>query len=110
MAQRRVAHATDARGAFAWAELLGSAPIMRALPGNFTHPTDRCHGIDSLSPPSLKRESLLVFDDLSAGSAASLSHRERVGVRGYGLSMGSEPPHPNPLPNGERERAQIGAR
>jgi D-aminopeptidase len=30
-------------------------------------------------------------------------------VRGYGLSMGLEPPHPDPLPNGERERAEIAA-
>jgi hypothetical protein len=40
---------------------------------------------------------------LAAGSLCPLSHRERVGVRGCVLSMGFEPPHPNPLPNGERE-------
>jgi hypothetical protein len=30
-------------------------------------------------------------------------------VRGYGISMGLEPPHPDPLPNGERGRAEIAA-
>jgi hypothetical protein len=34
---------------------------------------------------------------------------ERGGVRGYGLSMGFEPPHPNPLPKGEREQSQFAA-
>jgi hypothetical protein len=33
--------------------------------------------------------------------------RERGGVRGYSLSIGFEPPHPHPLPNGERERAEC---
>jgi hypothetical protein len=28
-------------------------------------------------------------------------------VRGLGLSMGFEPPHPNPLPFGERARNEI---
>jgi hypothetical protein len=36
-------------------------------------------------------------------AAGSLSRRERVGVRGYKLSIGPEPPHPNPLPFGETE-------
>jgi len=39
----------------------------------------------------------------------SLSHWERGGVRGYALSMGFEPPHPNPLPSGERELTQVAA-
>jgi hypothetical protein len=39
----------------------------------------------------------------------SLSHRERGGVRGFGLSMGFEPPHPTPLPNGERESTKVAA-
>src|SRR6185369_7445032 len=39
----------------------------------------------------------------------SLSHRERAGVRGQGLSIGFEPPHPNPLPDGERERTESAA-
>ena len=30
-------------------------------------------------------------------------------MRDYGLSMGFEPPHPNPLPCGEREHAEIAA-
>jgi hypothetical protein len=34
----------------------------------------------------------------AAISVCSLSHWERGGVRGYGLSIGFEPPHPNPLP------------
>jgi hypothetical protein len=33
------------------------------------------------------------------------SDREAIRVRGYSLKRVSEPPHPNPLPNGERERA-----
>jgi hypothetical protein len=39
----------------------------------------------------------------------SLSHRERGGVRGYDFD-GCDPPHPSPLPNGERERTEIMAR
>lgn len=39
----------------------------------------------------------------------SLSHREREGVRGYGLSIALKPPHPNPLPAGEREHTEIAA-
>jgi hypothetical protein len=35
------------------------------------------------------------------------SDREAIRVRGYGLSKISEPPHANPLPNGERERARY---
>jgi hypothetical protein len=46
---------------------------------------------------------------LAAGSLCSLSHRERGGVRGFALSMGFEPPHPNPLPKGERERTEFAA-
>jgi hypothetical protein len=53
---------------------------------------------------------LAMIDALEAGSVCSLSHRERGGVRGYGLSRGIEPPHPNPLPAGERERTEIAAR
>jgi hypothetical protein len=41
---------------------------------------------------------------LAPDAVGSLSHWERGGVRGYGLSIGFEPPHPNPLPYGERER------
>jgi hypothetical protein len=52
---------------------------------------------------------LAMIDALEVGSVCSLSHRERGGVRGYGLSIGLEPPHPNPLPNGERERTEIAA-
>ena len=44
---------------------------------------------------------------LAAGSLCSLSHRERGGVRGCVLLMGFEPPHPNPLPKGERERTEL---
>src|SRR5882757_4157227 len=32
---------------------------------------------------------------------------ERGGVRDYGPSMGFEPPHPNPLPDGEREFTEF---
>ena len=54
--------------------------------------------------------------DLTAARAADsvgyLSHWERGGVRGFGLSIGFEPPHPNPLPTrGEgahRDRGAIG--
>jgi hypothetical protein len=38
-AYRRVAHASGSCGAIAWAKLRGAAQIMRALPGNFAHPT-----------------------------------------------------------------------
>src|SRR6266699_2148796 len=31
---------------------------------------------------------------------------ERAGVRGNGTSMSSSPPHPNPLPRGEREQTE----
>jgi hypothetical protein len=51
----------------------------------------------------------VLVDALEAGSVCSLSHKERGGVRGYGLSIGIEPPHPNPLPDGERERTEIAA-
>gem|GEM_PF-5238328 len=44
-----------------------------------------------------------------AGSGRSLSHRERGGVRGFGLSFPHHPPHPNPLPSGEREPAEFAA-
>jgi hypothetical protein len=43
---------------------------------------------------------------IAASSVCSLSHRERGGVRGLGLSLGFEPPHPNPIPTGERERTE----
>jgi hypothetical protein len=46
---------------------------------------------------------------LAKGSLCSLSHRERGGVRGFALTMGFEPPHPNPLPKGERERTESTA-
>src|SRR5262249_46161401 len=42
-------------------------------------------------------------------SVCSLSQRERGGVRGCDLSRGFEPPHPNPLPFGERERTEFAA-
>lgn len=38
-----------------------------------------------------------------------LSHRDSGGLRGYDLD-GFEPPHPNPLPDGEREPTEIAAR
>src|SRR6266849_2299683 len=55
--------------------------------------------------------------DLAAGRAAdsvcSLSHWERVGVRGgvrgSGLPIDFEPPHPTPLSKGEREPTEIAA-
>ena len=31
-------------------------------------------------------------------------------MRGYGLSIGSEPPHPDPLPRGEREPTEHAGR
>ena len=37
---------------------------------------------------SLKCEFVFEVDHLTASSVGSLSHRERGGVRGYGLSMG----------------------
>jgi hypothetical protein len=46
---------------------------------------------------------------LAKGSLCSLSHRERGGVRGFALSMGLGPPHPNPLPKGEREQTESAA-
>src|SRR5260370_18110286 len=49
-------------------------------------------------------------DVRAARSLCSLSHRERGGVRGYGLSMGFGPPHPNPLPAGEREHTEHAER
>jgi hypothetical protein len=51
----------------------------------------------------------VMIDGLEAGSVCSLSHWERGGVRGYGLSIGIEPPHPLLLPAGERERTEIAA-
>src|SRR5262249_61307691 len=34
------------------------------------------------------------------------SHRERGGVGGYAPQLGFDPPHPNPLPAGEREHTE----
>jgi hypothetical protein len=48
-------------------------------------------------------------DTLEAGSACSLSQRESGGVRGFALSFPHDPPHPNPLPSGEREPAEFAA-
>jgi len=45
----------------------------------------------------------------AAFRVCSLSHGERGGVRGYGLSRAQEPPHPSPLPYGERERTELAA-
>jgi len=42
-------------------------------------------------------------DALEAGSACSLSHRERGGVRGFELSISGNPLSPTLSPNGERE-------
>ena len=53
---------------------------------------------------------IAVSSALDASSLCSLSLRERGGVRGYGLSIGFDPPHPNPLPAGERERTALAAR
>src|SRR5262249_59480240 len=51
----------------------------------------------------------MMTDAVEAGSVCSLSHRERDGVRGSGLSISLEPPHPRPLPDGERERTERAA-
>jgi hypothetical protein len=39
--------------------------------------------------------------------AGERSDREAIRVRGFGLLDIPEPPHPNPLPYGERERAEL---
>ncbi len=43
------------------------------------------------------------------GFGRSLSRWERVGVRGFGPSIGHDPPHPSPLPVGEREPTEPAA-
>ena len=39
----------------------------------------------------------------------SVTHVPGCSVRGKNLSMGFDPPHPRPLPCGERERAEFAA-
>jgi len=39
-----------------------------------------------------------LIDSVAARAVGSLSHRERGGVRGCGLTSACTPPHPNPLP------------
>ena len=48
-------------------------------------------------------------DELKAGSACSLSHRERGGVRGFELSISGNPLTPTLSPNGERECTAVDA-
>src|ERR1700730_3495766 len=48
-------------------------------------------------------------DDRPASSVCSLSHKEKDGVRGLGLSRDPISPHPNPLPTEERERTEYAA-
>jgi tripartite-type tricarboxylate transporter receptor subunit TctC len=47
--------------------------------------------------------------NLAADSVGSLSHRERGGVRGFGLSSARNPLTPALSPNGERERTATAA-
>src|SRR2546421_6894349 len=56
----------------------------------------------SLIPVSKK-----LIDGGATGSVCCLSRRERGGVRGYDLSIEPYPPHPDPLPCGERERTEL---
>jgi hypothetical protein len=44
-----------------------------------------------------------------AGSACSLSHQERDGVRGFALSFFRNPLTPTVSPNGEREQPEFAA-
>jgi hypothetical protein len=58
----------------------------------------------TLSPPGRG-----VIDSPEAGSACSLSRRERGGVRGFALTVPGNPLTPTLSPNGERERAECAA-
>ena len=72
--------------------------------GRLSRPSSTSGCAKTSGSPAIMRTSPFLFSPLPSGERSDC---EAIRVRGFRQLRGYEPPHPNPLPHGERERAEF---